>query len=330
MATAKAKTSGVLVEDSALAISTQGVSPSQWVKKGAENIWGGIKNGVKSVVGLGKRMIEGGKEMIAAVMRGDFKLFSDWLEEDPVAAVAGGAAVALSGWLIVGAIGATASATGITAIISGGMGAMWASLGTISIGGVALNAFLPTMQQAVLGASTTIMNLDWAQSDKAILAELQSSYLSFLNSVGESTGRMLVAFAFGGARANPRLTLNISAAAALSITKEIEDGDDISDELIEGMSELANTFIRYAKVLAAKLGYMNLRKYARQNIRTGNKYLDDKIKNWGLVEGQSFVISAAIEERIEQITEKNPPLGNFLEGMNEGASDAFGDLVVMK
>jgi|AGSF01.1.fsa_nt_gi hypothetical protein len=330
MATTKAKTSGVTLEDSALAISTQGVTPSQWVKQGAENIWGKIKNGVKSVVNLGKRMIEGGKEMIAAIMRGDFKLFADWIEEDPAAFVAGGLAVALSGWLIAGAIGAIATATGLTAIVSGGMASMWAALGSVSIGGVALVALLPTMQQVILGTSTTIMNLDWAKSDKSILAELESTYLGFINQVGEGIGRMLVVMLFGGHRTNPRLTLNISAAASLSITKELEDGIDISDELIESMSMLANLFMGYVKNLAGKMGYLNLRKYARQNIRTGNKYLDDKIKNWGLVEGQSFVISSKISESIDEITEENPILGNLLEGLNEGMSDGFNDMIVLK
>lgn len=326
----KNQPSGVTVEESALALSTQNVTPGNWVKDAIGTLWGGIQKGVKSVKDLGQRIFKGGEEMLAAIARGDFKLFENWLEDDPIAAVAGGAALALSGWLVGSAIAGVASATGLTSILSGGIGAMWAALKSASIGGLTVGAFLPSMQQVVLGASTAIMNLDWQQSDKSIIRELESSYLSFLNSVGESTGRMLVAFAFGGARTNPRLTLNISAAASLSITKEIEDGNDISEELIDAMSEMANLFIRYAKTLAAKLGYLQMRKYARENIRTGNLYLDEKIKNWGIVEGQSFVISRVIEEKIEKITEENPPLGNFLEGLNEGASDAFSDLIVLK
>ena len=113
----------------------------------------------------------------------------------------------------------------------------------------------------------------------------------------------------------------------MSITKEIEDGDDISDELIDAMADMANTFIRYTKTLAGKLGYMQLRKYARENIRTGNKYLDEKIKTWGLIEGQSFTISSKIDEKIEKVTEENPPLGNFLEGLTDGMSDGFNDII---
>jgi len=74
---------------------------------------------------------------------------------------------------------------------------------------------------------------------------------------------------------------------------------------------------------------MNLRKYARENIKTGIKAIDEKIANWGLQEGQSFVINQKIDDKIENITETNPELGNFLEGLKEGALDAFNEYVVM-
>jgi len=311
---------GVTLESSALAFSTAGIVPDKWLQDAAGAVWNAINQGVQKAIDLGKRMIAGGKELLSAIGRGDWGIFANWLRDDPVGALAGGGAVAVAGWFIAGA-------TGITAVVSGSIAAMWASLGSISVGGFAIGAMFPSLKEAILGGTSTLMNLDWAQSDKAILKELESSYLGFLNNVGESTGRMLVAFAFGGNRNNPKLTLNISAAAALSITKEIEDGDDISDELIDAMADMANTFIRYAKTLAGKLGYMQLRKYARENIRTGNKYLDEKIKTWGLIEGESFIISSKIDEKIEKVTEEDPPLGNFLEGLKDGMSDGFNDMI---
>ena len=103
----------------------------------------------------------------------------------------------------------------------------------------------------------------------------------------------------------------------------------VTEELIDELSGLANAFIRYARNLAFKIGYMNLRKYARENIRTGIKAIDDKIANWGLQEGQSFVINQGIDDKLEKITETNPDLGNFLEGLKEGALDGFNEFVVM-
>ncbi len=299
-----------------------GIVPDKWIQDVAGAIWDGIKSGVSSAIDLGKRMFEGGKEIVSAIARGDWGLFGQWFKDDPGSAIAGGAAVAVAGWFV-------GSATGITAVISGGIASMWASLGAIKIGGFAVGAMLPTLQQAIVGAGSTIMNLDWAKSDKAILEELNSAYLGFLNNVGESAGRMMVAIALGATKTNPKLTLNISAAAALSITKEIDDGNDISDELVEGMAEIANIFIRYATNLAGKLGYLELRKFARNNLKTGIKSIDAKIANWGLVEGQSFVISSVIDDKIDSITEENPPLGNLLEGLKDGISDGFSDMIVM-
>jgi hypothetical protein len=315
-------TFGVTLESSALAFSTAGIKPDKWMQDAAGAVWNGIKAGVSSAIDLGKRMFEGGKEMISAIARGDWQIFKDWFKNDPGSAIAGGAAVAVAGWFI-------GSATGITAVVSGSIASMWASLGAIKIGGFAVGAMLPTLQAVIVGTGTTLMNLDWAQSDKSILAQLNSAYLAFCNNVGESAGRMMVAIALGGAKTNPRLTLNISAAAALSITKEIDDGNDISDELVEGMANVANIFIRYATNLAGKLGYLQLRKWARSNVRTGNKWIDAKIANWGLVEGQSFTISGKIDEKIEKITEENPPLGNLLEGLKDGVSDGFSDMILM-
>ncbi|XZN93232.1 MAG: hypothetical protein ACM65M_10585 [Microcoleus sp.] len=316
------QTFGVTLESSALAFSTEGIIPDKWLQDAAGTVWNGIKAGVKSALDLGKRMFEGGKELLGAIARGDWKIFGDWFKNDPGSAIAGGVAVAVAGWFI-------GSASGLTAVVSGGIGSMWAYLGGLKFGGIAVGALLPTLQQVILGTTNTIFNLDWSQSDKSILEELKNGYNTFLNQVGESTGRMLVNLAFGGAKTNPKLTLNLTAAASLSITKEIEDGNDISDELIDAMGEIANTFIRYARTLATKLGYLELRKFARNNIRTGIPAIDNRIKNWGIQEGQTFTINSVIDNKIEKITEENPALGNFLEGLKEGASDAFSDMVSM-
>ncbi|WP_377478905.1 MAG: hypothetical protein P2A85_09160 [Microcoleus anatoxicus] len=267
-------------------------------------------------------MFEGGKELLGAIARGDWKIFGDWFKNDPGGAIAGGAALAVAGFFVAGA-------TGLTGVVSGGIGSMWASLGSIKIGGFAIGAMLPTLQQAILGTTNTVLNIDWLQSDKSILAELENGYTSFLGQVGESVGRMLVAIAFGGAKKNPKLTLNISAAASLSITKEIDDGDNISDELIESMASLANTFIRYARTVAMKFGYLGIRQFVRNNVRTGIPAIDKQIENLGLQEGQTFTINSALDQKIEKVAEKDKNLGNFLENFKEGVLDAFSDLIVM-
>ena len=316
------KTWGVTIEDSALAFSTEGIQPGKWLQNTASMVWGTIQKGVQTVVDFGKKIFEGGKELLAAIGRGDWKLFEQWLKDDPLGFLAGGAAVAIAGWFI-------GSATGLTALASGGIASMWSALGSVRLGGVALGAMLPTLQQAIVGTTNTIINVDWLQSDNAILNELKSVHSSFMNTFGESTGRMLVGMFLGGGKGNPRLKVNITGAAAVAIQAEQDTGNNIQEEIIEELSNLTNAFIRYARNLVFKIGYMNLRKYARENIKTGIKAIDEKIANWGLQEGQSFVINQKIDDKLEKITESNPDLGNFLEGFKEGALDGFNEFVVM-
>jgi len=314
------KTWGVTIENSALAFSTEGIQPGKWLQNTASQVWGAIKKGVQTVVEFGKKIFEGGKELLAAIARGDWALFGQWLKDDPLSFLAGGAAVAVAGWFI-------GSATGLTALASGGIASMWSALGSVRLGGVALGAMLPTLQQAIVGGTNTIINVDWLQSDSAILAELVAVHSSFMNTFGESVGRLLVGMFLGGGKSNPRLKINITGAAAVAIQAEQDTGNNITEEIIDELSNLANAFIRYARNLAFKVGYMNLRKLFREKVRTGIKSIDEKIANWGLQEGQSFVINQKIDDKIEKVTETNPDLGNFLEGFKEGALDGFNEFV---
>jgi len=219
------KTSGVTLESSALAFSLEGIIPDKWIQDAAGAVWGAIKSGVSSAIGLGKRMFEGGKELLAAIQRGDWNLFKQWFRDDPGSALAGIGAVAVGGWFV-------ASATGLIAAASAGISGMWASLGAIKIGGVTLSLMLPTLQQAIVSTGTTLYNIDWAKSDKAALAELDGAYLGFLSNLGESTGKMLAGLMLGGGKKNPKLTISVTATAALIITAR-QDGSDIEEELIE-------------------------------------------------------------------------------------------------
>ncbi|HEY9903013.1 MAG TPA: hypothetical protein V6D43_11395 [Candidatus Sericytochromatia bacterium] len=317
----KIKTFGVGIEDSALAFSTPGVTPSAWLQDAAGAVWGFIKKGVKSAIELGKKMFEGGKELLAAIGRGDWGIFIDWAKNDPLGFLAGGAAVAVGGWFIAGA-------TGLTALAAGGISSLWATLGSIKIGGVAIALALPSIQQAIVGGTTTIVNLDWMQSDKAIEESLKSTYNAFLNNVGESTGRLLAGMLLGGGRSNPKLTLNITATAAIIIQAE-QEGSDIEEEMIEELSALANAFKRYWTALAGKTGMLELRKYARGNIRTGIPQIDAKIKNWGLIEGQSFTIATHLEEATEKLKTENEAAGNLVEGLFSGFGDGWNDFLIM-
>ncbi|MEG4501292.1 hypothetical protein QUB05_21040 [Microcoleus sp. F10-C6] len=323
---------GVTLENSALAFSTPGVTPGKWIQDTAGQIWQGIKNGVKPVLDLGRRMLEGGKELLAAISRGDIGIFFDWFKNDPIGFLAGGAAVAVGGWFLGSALGlggvASSAISSITALASSGISSLWATATSIKIGGLTLGMMVPTLTSAICTGGSMLINLDWKESDKSILASLESAYNGFLETVGESAGRMLAGLVLGGGRNNPKLKINVSAAVALSIQAEME-GSEIEQELIEELSNLCNTFIRYAKNLAGKLGYMQFRKWARANVRTGIKSIDAKIANWGLIEGESYVINTVIDEKLEKVTEDNPALGSLLTGVKEGLFEGLGDFVQM-
>ena len=319
--TAKIKTFGVTTEDTSLAFSIAGMQPGKWLKNAAKAVWNGIQNGVKAIGDFAKNIFDGGKELLSAIGRGDWGIFVNWAKNDPLGALAGGGAIAVGGWFI-------GSATGITALAAGGISSLWATLGSIKIGGTTLALALPTLQQALVSGGNTIVNLDWMQSDKAILESLNSTYLAFLNNVGESTGRLLAGFILGGGKSNPKLRLNITATAAIIIQAE-QEGSDIEEEMIEELSTLANAFKAYVVNLAGKLGYLELRKYARNNIRTGIPAIDKKIANWGLIEGQSWSIATQIEEKLEKLEETNAPAANFLEGLIEGFGEGWNDFLVM-
>jgi hypothetical protein len=317
----KIKTFGVGIADSALAFSTPGVKPSLWLQNAAGTVWNFLKDGVKNAIEFGKRIFEGGQELFSAIARGDWKLFSNFAKDDPFAFLAGGAAVAVAGWFI-------GSASGLTALAAGGISSLWATLGSIKVGGVAVGLALPTLQQALVSGTNTLINLDWNQSDKAILNSLNTTYLTFLNNVGESTGRLLAGFILGGGKSNPKLTLNITATAAI-IIKAQQEGSEIEEEMIEELAQLANVFKSYVVNLAGKLGLLELRKFARNNIRTGIRQIDSVIENWGLQDSNSWSVSTQIEEKLEKLEETNPNWANFLEGFFEGFGDGWSDFLVM-
>jgi hypothetical protein len=120
------------------------------------------------------------------------------------------------------------------------------------------------------------------------------------------------------------MTINATAAAALIIQAE-QEGNDIEQEVIEEIGSLANSFLRYAKQLAAKLALLEFRKYARNNIKTGIKSIDEKIAQWGLVEGESFIINSKLDEQIEKLEETNPEAAALAEGLKDGFFDGMED-----
>ena len=326
MTTAAIKTYGVTLDNTALAFSTNGVNPGKWLQNFAAGAWDAIKRGVQSALDLGKKMFEGGKEVIKAISSGNLGIFLDWFKEDPKAAIAGGVAVGIAGWFVASGTGIGGALAGATSVASLAIGSMWATITSIKFGGIALGAMLPTLTQAIVGGSRIVSNIDFLASDASLLAALNAQYITFLGRLGEGTGRLIAGLLFGGGRGNPKLTINITAAASVSIIAE-QEGGQIQEEMIEELSALTNVFIRYAANLMGKLGYISFRKWARNNVRTGIDGIDKHIKEWGLKEGESFTIASSIQKKIDNLEDKNPELHAFVEGAWEGLGEGISDFV---
>jgi len=87
--------------------------------------------------------------------------------------------------------------------------------------------------------------------------------------------------------------------------------------------------MRYAASLAGKMGYLELRKYARNNVRTGIKMIDEKITNWGLQEGQTFQIAQKLENKLDKVEEENKPLGSFLKTFVDGFGENLSEFILL-
>lgn len=143
---------GVTVENSSLAI-TLGVRLGNWFSGIGSQIGNILSRGLLNVKSLLSNMVNGAKELFAAIGRGDWNIFKTWLKEDPVAITAGAVAVVLIGGVVVGAV-------------AGGVAAMVAAVaGAGTIGGITLAGIMPSLVQGAVSAGETVYNFDFNKSD---------------------------------------------------------------------------------------------------------------------------------------------------------------------
>ncbi|MGB8691448.1 MAG: hypothetical protein WCD53_29565 [Microcoleus sp.] len=110
---------------------------------------------------------------------------------------------------------------------------------------------------------------------------------------------------------------------------ELEDNGDneIAQEILESLSDLGWAFFRFAKSALFSIGYINFRKWAKQNIQSGIPWVDRMIASWGNEAGKPWIISQKIEEGLDAIKKENESLGNFLEGLTEGFGEGLTEFV---
>lgn len=312
MAIKKPEEAGITLNNTSLAVKLGlplgnfftdiGSSMKAWLEKGLIN----LKN-------LAKNMIDGAKELAAAILRGDWNLFKSWLKEDPIAVAAGMGAVVLIGGVVVGGVVA-------------GIGAL---AGAIGVGGATLAAVGGSVLGAAVSFGTQVWNFDFNKSDAAILAEINAAFGGLANVAGEALGRSLAGFIVNR-KETPKLKINIKATATMFLALDDNGDNEIAEEILEELSSLGWAFYRFAGKALFAQGYMNFRRWAKQNVKSGIPWVDKMIASWGEEGGKPWVISQQVNEVVEAIEKENAALGNFLEGALEGFGEGFKEFLVFE
>lgn len=305
---------GVTVENSSLIVSLGGTLGS-WFSAIGSSIGPILSRGLLNAKNLLKNMIGGAKELFGAIARGDWKIFENWLKEDPIAVTAGAVAVILTGGVIVGAVGA-----GVAAIAA-------AIGGTGVIGGVTLAGIMPQLVNAAVGGVQTIYNFDFNKSDDALLKELQQGFVNFSGIAGESLGRSLAGFIVGKDK-TPKLTVNMRATSTMFMV--LEDENEVAEEILEELSTIGWAVFRLARQALFTAGYINFRKWAKANIKSGIPWVDKAIASWGAEGGKSWILSEKVNTFVEAVENENAALGNFLEGLIEGFGEGMSEFIQLE
>ncbi|MEG4047815.1 hypothetical protein [Microcoleus sp. Pol17_C1] len=312
MATQTQEQPGITLNNTSLAVklglplgnffSDIGSSMKAWLDKGLIN----LKN-------LAKNMIEGAKELGAAILRGDWNLFKSWLKEDPIAVAAGVGAVILIGGVVVGGVVA-----GISAIAS-----------AIGVGGLTLAAVGSSVLGAAVSFGSQIYDFDFNKTDAAILAEINAAFGGLAGVAGEALGRSLAGFIVNR-KETPKLRINIRATATMFLELDDNGDNEIAEEILEELSGLGWAFYRFAKRALFSMGYINFRQWVKRELKSGIPWVDKMIASWGEQGGKPWVIRQQVDQLVETIQEDNAALGNFLEGTIEGFGEGFSEFLVFE
>lgn len=303
---------GVTVENSSLAI-TLGVKVGKWFSDIGSQIGSILSKGLLNIKNLLGNMVNGAKELFSAIGRGDWNIFKNWLKEDPIATAAGAVAVVLIGGVVVGAV-----AGGVAAIAAavGGAGA---------IGGITLAGIMPGLVQGAVNASEVIYNFDFNKSDDDLLKELNQGFINFAGVAGESLGRALANFIVGGDKL-PKLKIDRNAMRTLFLA--LEDESETGEEILQELSTIGWAVFKLARQALFSIGFMQFRKWAKQNVKTGIVWIDKAIASWGT--GKPLIISEKVNEFYQEIEKDNAALGNFLENFGEGFGGGTKEAVIRR
>ena len=303
---------GVTAENSSLAISL-GLKLGNWFQGIGSQIGSILSRGLLNVKNLLENMVNGAKELFGAIARGDWNIFKNWLKEDPIATAAGAVAVVLIGGVVVGAVSA-----GVAALAA-------AVTGAGAVGGITLAGIMPGLVQGAVSAGEVIYNFDFNKSDDQLLKELNQGFINFAGVAGESLGRSLANFIVGADKL-PKLKVDRNAMRTLFLV--LEDESDTGEEILEELSTIGWAIFKLARQALFSIGFMNFRKWAKQNVKSGIPWIDKAIASWGT--GKPLIISEKVNEFYEAVEKDNAALGNFLENLGEGFGEGTKEAVIRR
>lgn len=247
--------------------------------------------------------------------------FGQWLQEEPIQAIAGAGAALLTGGVVLVVGGAVAG------LVRGGISGIWKAAR------LALNAIgLGGLVRAAVGGIQRIWNFNFQITDTQVKAQQKSLIEGQAGVWGEALGSMvgtLCGFSLGRVayakqadliRFNPEL---IAKLDELRINNFDEDSD-LWEEAVENLKSAIASSSRAAMNIAGLEAYVNVRKAVKAIARGVNlsamwPSLGKMLETWGEEGQQPWSFASAQEAWIESLPEG--AIRNFTEEFLESAQD---------
>ncbi len=291
---------------------------AEWVLKVSQGAADWIKAKLLYAKGL-LNSIQSGLAKVGDTIKGALKFLKGWFDDDPIGATAGVAAGAL-------ALAATVFVGGslVGAIGGGGLLALLKAT-PLLVGGAVANFALGNpikkAAQFIVRGVAGLYNFNWQQSDKEIWEEQQAAIRNFFVNSGGLLGQAMGAMICGVNAGFAQVEIKVKTLARVWTILD----DNQKDQLLDAWTGLLQSAKMVAQRLAVTELYKNVRRWVRENIRTGYKPWDSAIANWGKEGNKAWSIQSAIEEYTESLPDKT--LGATIQELADNfAESCVGEL----
>lgn len=307
---------GVKATETASALTTYGDASIKWLQSMSKEAGKWLEAGAVNIGSLLKGFLNKAKQAVGGVINWVKGLW----QKDKKKVLIGvgiGCLVLIGGGLVLGGI---VGAIGGLAAAVGGLGAVGATLATLALGGV-----LPSLVTGLLRATTFIYQFNWQQTDQDINKEIESAIQGLFGRAGDAMGVALAGTLTGTAKGGfPKPVIHMGAIVALWRTVE----EDIQEEILQALTQLAMAGLRCAGVILFKQMYMNARKFIKSNFRSGIPSIDKAIASWGEEGSKPWSMAKAVEAKIESIPDKN--IKAFTENFVESFFESSGEFIQLQ